>query len=39
MRHTMTNLTRIPRIEGVAWQNRSNTRQICRIYIPSEGLF
>ena len=23
----------------VAWPNRSQTRQICRIYIPDKGLF
>ena len=31
--------TRIPRIGCVAWQNRSQTRWICKIYIPGEGLF
>ena len=30
---------RIPGIRCVAWQNRSQTRKICQIYFPSEGLF
>ena len=29
--------TRILRIGCVAWQNKSQTREICQIYIPGEG--
>ena len=31
--------TGIPRIRCVTWTNGSQTRQICRIYIPGEGYF